>query len=283
MVAAHPFLVESSYTKSPDFRVSGQRRGRERERLALLLSALLRVPVTWLSSRQIGARGKDWVLLPTAESGPWECAYCRHMYVHSSIKYDLEEFTPVATLGPIPVTPAGDYYSPRRVGLEHELDLPDDLSESFDLFFALPRPQQDQFLRACYWLNQANCVDSVSLIFLAFIQAIEALAWAPRSETNCPTCGKPQGPGPTRLFNQFLDKYAPAAETGRRELYRVRSGMTHGSRPPFLVDVEIHSSFLPHEFEEREHVTDASFAAKIALHNWLRDPAPASIALSQSG
>jgi hypothetical protein len=152
------------------------------------------------------------------------------------------------------------------------LELPDDLEESFDLFFALPAQWQDRFLQASYWLSQANRVDSFSAMFMHTIQAIESLAWQPRSQAFCPKCNKPEGPGPTRLFNDFLDRFAPAATEGRRVLYNVRSGLSHGSMPPFLVDREIHFGYVPEVYNQRKLVGEASTAARMAMHNWLRGP-----------
>jgi hypothetical protein len=109
-------------------------------------------------------------------------------------------------------------------------------------------------------------------MFMHTIQAIESLAWQPRRQTFCPECKKPDGPGPTQLFNQFLDRFAPEATEGRSALYGVRSGLSHGSRPPFLVDTEIHFGFLPEEFRQRQTAWDALEAARIAMRNWLRNP-----------
>jgi hypothetical protein len=103
------------------------------------------------------------------------------------------------------------------------------------------------------------------------IQAVESLAWQPRSQASCPRCNKPEGPGPTRLFNDFLDRFAPGAIEGRRVLYSVRSGLSHGLMPPFLVDTEIHFGYVPEAHNQRELVGDALTAAQMAMHNWLRD------------
>src|ERR1700687_3845207 len=102
------------------------------------------------------------------------------------------------------------------------------------------------------------------------IQAIESLAWQPQSQAHCPTCNRPQGSGPTRLFNEFLDRFAPAATDGRRTLYNLRSGLTHGSMPPFLVDTEMHFGFVPEDHHQRELAALALDSARIAMHNWLR-------------
>jgi hypothetical protein len=75
-----------------------------------------------------------------------------------------------------------------------------------------------------------------------------------------------------RLFNDFLDRFAPGAIEGRRVLYNVRSGLSHGSMPPFLVDTELHFGFVLEDHQQRQLAWDALGAARIAMHNWLRDP-----------
>jgi len=124
--------------------------------------------------------------------------------VHKSIPYKLDTFTPTEGLPSIPLVPAEDFYRTGYRRRSNDLELPDDLEESFNIFFALPVQPQDRFLQASYWLNQANRVDSFSAMFMHTIQAIESLAWQPRSQTSCPTCGKAAGrPGPVVVSKTF--------------------------------------------------------------------------------
>jgi hypothetical protein len=271
LTAAHPFLLEFTYNRSPDGFVSGRRRQREGYRTALVLSSLVRRSITWHLPMEVGNHKHAWVQLPNSGLA-WNVAYCQSTYEHASIPYVRDAFTPTDGLAAIPLVTAENYYQPDRIRGGDGLELPDDLGESFDLFFALPPSQQDRFLQASYWLNQTNRVDSFSAMFIHAIQAIEALAWQPRSQTSCPRCNKPEGPGPTRLFNDFLGRFAPRATEGRRVLYAVRSGLSHGSMPPFLVDTEIHFGYVPQDYQQRELVWHALEAARMAMHNWLRAP-----------
>jgi hypothetical protein len=271
LVAPHPFLVEFIYNRSPEFTVSLCRRRREEHRLALLLSSLLKSSITWHLYKAVGGRHSTWVQLPNSGS-VWNIAFCQIAYEHESIPHVLDAFTPTDGFGRLPLVPAERYYQPRYIRDGDSLELPSDLEESIDLFFALPAQQQDRFLQASYWLNQANRVDSFSAMFMYIIQAIESLAWRRRSQTYCPRCNKPEGPGPTRLFNEFLDRHAPEATEGRRLLYNVRSGLSHGSMPPFLVDTEMYFGFVPEEQWQRQLVEEALEAARHSMHNWLRNP-----------
>jgi len=271
LIADHPFLLEFTYNRSPDDFVSGRRRQRLGYRIALVLSSLVRRSIWWHLPTEFGNHLHAWVQLPNIGLVQ-NVAYCRITYGHASIPYLPGAFTPTEGMPSIPLIPADQYYSPGYIRGGDGFELPDDLEQSFNLFFALPAQQQDRFLQACYWLNQTCRVDSFSSMFVHTIQAIESLAWQPRSQTSCPRCNKPEGPGPTRLFNEFLDRYAPGAIEGRRVLYSVRSGLSHGSLPPFLVDTEIHFGFVPEDFHQRRLAWDALEAARIAMHNWLRDP-----------
>ncbi len=271
LLAAHPFLLEFAYDRSPDFMVSMMRRHREQHRIALLLSSLLRGSITWYFAKSIGNSSHVWVQLPDPAPN-WNVAYCQIAYEHASILRAVESFTPIDGLDAIPEVPAESYYRPGYIHGLDELELPDDLAESFDLFGALPAERQDRFLQASYWLNQTTRVNSFSSIFMHTIQAIESLAWQRRSQNHCPRCNKPEGPGPTRLFNEFLDRFAPDAIEGRHTLYSVRSGLTHGSMPPFLVDTEMYFGLVPEDNRQRDLVSKALEAARIAMHNWLRDP-----------
>jgi hypothetical protein len=270
LMAAHPFLLEFAFNQSPDFAVSGRRRQREGYRIALVLSSLLRRTVTWHQPREVGNRNHAWVELPSNDQAR-NVAYCHITYEHASIRYTPDAFTPTDGVAAIPLVPAEEYYRPGYFGTQDGLELPDDLRESFDFFFTMPAQEQERFLQASYWLIQTNRVDSFSAMLLYAIQAIESLSWRPRSQSFCQACGKPEGPGPTRLFNEFLDQFAAGAIGGQQVLYSVRSGLSHGSRPPFLIDTEMLFGFIPEEYEQMQLAWDALLAARIAVHNWLRN------------
>jgi hypothetical protein len=270
-MAAHPFLLEFTYKRSLNESVSQRRREREGNRLALILSSLLRPNITWQRLLAVGNRNYAWVQLPNS-GGKWNPAYCQIMYSHESIPHNLDNFTRTEGFSPIPLVPAENYYQPGHRPENDGLEMPDDMAKSFDNFFALPPHLQDRFLQASFWLNQANRVDSLSAMFMHTIQAIESLAWQPRGQEHCEACGKSKGAGPTRLFHEFLERFAPQAIEQRKVLYEVRSGLSHGSRPPFLIDTEVHFGFVPEDLDQRRYVSNAMEAAMLAMHNWLRDP-----------
>lgn len=271
LIGAYPFLLESTYNKSPDNLIDSLRRERVGFRISLVLSSLLRRSITWHLPTAVGNRNHAWVQLPNSGHQP-NVAYCTITYDHPSIRHIVDAFSPTDSLPSIPLVAAENYYKPGYFHRGDGLELPDDLEESFDLFFFLSPQRQDRFVQASYWFNQAKRVDSFSSMFLYTIQAIESLAWRPRSQSECPTCKRTVGPGPTRLFREFLDRFAPEAREGSDTLYTVRSGLSHGSIPPFLVDTEFHFGYLPEGYGQWQLVGDAFDAARIAMRNWLRNP-----------
>ncbi len=99
-------------------------------------------------------------------------------------------------------------------------------------YHALPGDLPRRFNRACYWYSlavQFNKEPSLSTV--AFSTAVECLLPRP-SKSQCPSCGKPTGSGPTKLFTEHLKKYGvlPPSLAGRRDvIYSVRSALVHGS------------------------------------------------------
>jgi hypothetical protein len=66
LMAAHPFLLEFTYNRSPDPAVSRRRWQREGYRISLVLSSLLR-SITWYPPTAVGNLNHAWIQLP--ESG----------------------------------------------------------------------------------------------------------------------------------------------------------------------------------------------------------------------
>jgi hypothetical protein len=149
LIAAHPFLLEFTYNRSPDDIVSGSRRQREGYRIVRVLSSLLRHSITWYLPKAIGNRHYAWVQLPNSLA-VWNVAYCPITYDHASIRHIPDAFTPTDGLPLLPLIPAEHYYRPGYIRSGDGLELPNDLEESFDLFFALPIQLQGQFLQVSY-------------------------------------------------------------------------------------------------------------------------------------
>lgn len=201
-------------------------------------------------------------------------SYRQEGYYYDGMCNPAEDFSPVAHLEPIGAVPPQDYYRGEHRSNDQALKIPSDLSESLDRFYALALGVQDRFLNACYWLSQANFASSWSMTFLAAIQAIETLVDPATDGAKCAHCGLTRRPGPTQQFASFLKRYVPSGkegDEGRRLLYEIRSGLTHGYHPPFLADTEIVSMLSPAAEQQGQYLTLALTSARVALRNWLRD------------
>jgi hypothetical protein len=216
-----------------------------------------------------------WVLMPPEKEGTApKIAYRQEGYHYDGMCNPAENFSPVAHFEPVGAVPPQEYYRGEHRSNDNALKVPWDLSESFDRFYALSRGVQDRFLNACYWLSQANFASSLSMTFLAAVQAIETLVDPASRGTRCAQCGLTKRPGPTQQFASFLKRAVPSAhggDEGCRLLYEVRSGLTHGYHPPFLADTEIVGTLSPAADQQGQYLSLALTSARVALRNWLHD------------
>jgi hypothetical protein len=113
----------------------------------------------------------------------------------------------------------------------------------------------------------------MSSYFLACVQAFETLVDRP-SPQPCPTCGKDTGPGPTKLFQDFIEKHCPASEVDKKilsQLYSVRSALAHGhylfqlDEAPWAFSLAATVA----SFHEQDISRSAITVAKEDLRNWL--------------
>jgi hypothetical protein len=211
---------------------------------------------------------------PEKEGTAPKVAYRQEGYHYDGMCNPAEDFNPVGQLDPLGSVPPQDYYRGEYLSGGKSLKVPADLSDSFDRYYSLEHALQDRFLNACYWLGQANFASSLSMTFLAAIQAIETLVDPATGGTTCEQCGLTKRPGPTQQFAAFLKRYVPSdngGDKGCRLLYEVRSGLSHGYYPPFLVDTEISGALHPAAYEQGRYVSLALTSARVAMHNWLHD------------
>lgn len=171
-----------------------------------------------------------------------------------------------------PIVPrfAGNDYYDHLFGEDGELILPPNIEELLSVFEALQKPVRKAFLRACYWFSLGiENRNERALAIVMFSNAIECLLPRPGNR-QCKQCLKPSGKGPTKLFNEHLEKYAPtllSLEEQRNTIYEIRSALVHGSR---LDAVDVH--FFSPEREERNLSLLLEFTARRSLVNWLADP-----------
>lgn len=278
LYAHHPFLLEFSYDRAVNALSDHARRCREAWPIHLVFNALLTTPVWWDGGRIVSTHGHSWVLLPSTTDPPeWNVAYLQHSYSYSGYLPTSEAFSSVDSIQPIAAIPAAEYYGDPYRTTGDPLVIPDNLGQSFDLFFQASLRRRRQFLRACYWLSQVNQLTSFSLSFICAIQAIDALLPPTLPGIRCKKCGLEQRPSRTALFVEFLNRFAPSptvTDADRQALFRVRSDLSHGFRDPLILDQASGFGLHPEVSEERTQGTRALRTAQVALYNWLHTPEP---------
>lgn len=278
-LAEHPFVLQFSFPSSPSWVVRNSRKANRGRQIGLMLTGLLAGTV-WPQS---GNGEHHWVLRPQKRGGV-RSEYLQAGYVCSGLSEESDAFDSTDKLEPLPeIDPSVYYFRWGLVG-ESRFEVPRNLSELVDGFCALPPTQQDQFIRACYWLEWAGktYVASRSAAFAALVTSIEAVMGPESGGPACKTCGKPTGKSVRQRFRDLLEELAPGGagiETARKELYSVRSTLLHGSRllPSDYLGIRPGPG-LSDEFHNMHH---AQCLVRLVLAKWLAKKAALVSAGSQ--
>jgi hypothetical protein len=268
----HPIVLELAIDLSGDHAVDTPRVELAFHTLALALSGLvvhLKVPDR--------TGGREWVLVPedrTKTEPLWRSIYAQTDYwvtepQDESIPGRRESFSPLDNLEPLPVLALPEYQSRRGISADETLTIPDTLGESLDRLGALDESRQDQFLRACFWLNHAARVWSMShsASYAATAQAVEALL-PPAKGVFCSACQRSHDePSIGQRFNAWVQSNVPDEEQ-RSGLYRLRSNVIHGARL-LAFDLRFSWGLDPVATAERSSQDLMWRAARIGLANWL--------------
>ena len=80
-------------------------------------------------------------------------------------------------------------------------------------------------------------------------------------------------PGPGERFRTFIEQYAPGAslEIRRRDMYRLRSAILHGSAL-MTMDQDSHLGWAPPEQNETDLMDELWGLTRNAMRNWLKKP-----------
>jgi hypothetical protein len=264
--APHPFVLEFQLRRSSSWVVEDHRFKRLLKEWSQVLSALLNCrislplntgPATW--GRAAGAGPGLHIFHESyfeSPDGP---------RIRSLEWSGASQFEPLIEEPPIP------YYLRAPFG-GRDVRVPASATAYLDRFNRLKAEQRLRFLRACYWISHAQAVSviSKSASFTALASAIESLvpdAGGPR----CPECGRMTGPGPTERFNQFIDRFLPdhiPLDAHKKDLYRLRSAISHGSKI-FVVDDDRSAYFFPDSSQQEEALEALLGSVRLCLHNWL--------------
>lgn len=266
----HPFVLEVVHRSSDNTDLRIQRGIREVQTVSLLLSGL----IPWIVCERPGHLEQRWAIRLRQGSADSPSEWVQLTYMFPGFQALADEMTSDPGT-PIELIEADGFYAKRGIRPDDVLQLPLSFELMLDHFYALGLEKRDQFLRWAYWLNHAKQIWNLShsAHYLALIQAVEALR--PRLPGSvCQHCRSQTGPGPTQQFVDFVERHPPRqdpeTERERRELYRLRSALTHGGK---LLRRDLHVALFaglePAELKERESSDRAALLTRIAGVNWL--------------
>jgi hypothetical protein len=267
----HPFILEYPMHahRTPELRM--RRRHKNAIEWAWVLNALLHAGITSYSSPR---SPQLWAIRHDVFTPFW--ASKSYSFTGSQIFSDV--LSEQAAL--MPVLPAETYFSDisNPAWADVPLDtfcLPDNLDRLVSTFVGLDGVRRRRFLRspaAIYTARELWDV-SISSYFLMCVQAIETLVDRP-SPVPCPECKRDMGPGPTKLFRKFVDRYCSDSGVEEKvvsELYSVRSALAHGH---YLFQLDeapwsLNMGAMIARAGEDETYRSAIRVAKTGLRNWL--------------
>jgi hypothetical protein len=253
-----PFQLEARIPKNPDGLAETNRTLRELDTYQYLFTLLLAPHVGlahWLPDRLWAPLKRDRLIVN----------YVVRPGFFTNENGRQDDF-PEREYGPAPVFDGDDYYEYLWSSDPH-LRIPSSLGDDLSLFKSLPPDESNDFRRACYWFALGIQFRSErSLATVAFSTAIECLL-PNLSSPACDTCGKPTGPGPTRLFKDHVDRYGytvPELIKRRKKLYDARSDLVHGA---FASRVD--RDFMANRFNDNLSLLE--LVSRRSLIGWLRD------------
>lgn len=273
-LANHPFVLEYAYPNSCNRFVRLHRSTKRQRELMLLLNAFLRGGVATADQ----SASYEWVLVPSNPDDPKsiETKYLQKGYWPSGIdarEKDKYGFSTSDIGRNLETTPSVEYYTEFGFSPIEVFRIPDNFQVSFKLYNALSADKKRDFLRASHWkkVSSDSFQISQSSAYIALVNAIESLVPPAKSEGRCSECGKEKGPGPTKNFRGFLEKYTPGVPSEyRNELYRIRSKFTHGgSLMPGDMAGKGGFRFNPGQNEIRNKHYALSHIVQVALISWL--------------
>ncbi|MFE6825300.1 hypothetical protein [Streptomyces sp. NPDC057690] len=272
--ADHPLICEIAYEGSGDGLVDMARADRESRQLVLFLTLLVR----GLKLPNHHQSRKSWAYLPPFEANDSigrpepHSGYVQLGYKLNGIPARTDELTEQADAAAMPTAAI----PPEYISHDLTLTLPESLTDDLDGFFSLTPNDRRRLLRSAYWLHHSRQVFyySKSAAYTALVQSVEVLLEPPSEQAQCSTCLRSTGPGPTRLFMDFINRYAPARTAAERSMhkdaYRIRSKIAHGDHL-FVLDEE--TGFMSGQTHalELEQLGHAQKVCRTAVIAWLRE------------
>jgi len=256
-----PFILEVRTKKSPNILIETNRYLEALDFYQWLLTLLL--PHS-LKSPAVGNGQPKWTILQIENVPEYHLAYeafnAHESDIETGENFSVSEIPNVARY-----SGNEDYYN-HLWFQSSEIELPVEMEDKLHLFDNLPKESKENFRRSLYWFNVGSKLyNQEQLSIIPFSIAIECLLPNPSNEV-CPTCTKPLGDGPTKLFKDFMENHLSLPENIehlKKGIYPKRSSMVHGS---FALAAD-HGFFSIEKDENTELITE-SFIRR-ALIDWL--------------
>jgi hypothetical protein len=264
--AAHPAVLELSYSGSPDRSVEHVRILRKQHETRLLLHLFVNGGITWENVMQ---GKKKWAFIRDGDELRSE--WLQLGYTAPGFQATAKELSNPKGLQVLKSATTEEYFS--RWGVStNPLEVPANLTSLFDAFYELSPKDREKFLRACFWYYTAGSASEVTpaLQYNCLVTAIETLM-GEAEKILCDCCGKDTSPGPTGKFKSFLETYAPGDHNNkdRGAFYALRSKLSHGGML-FRHDLPRALGILhPTEIREWDSGGNISRLARIGLINWM--------------
>jgi hypothetical protein len=269
MSADHPFVLEYPIQafRSPELR--HKRRHKNAVEWTWVLNALLRGSI-----KCSGTRPRKMRAIRSGEPAH-PCFWAQEFYIVPGFSGFRDALSEPGL--PLPVVPSDAYFGERHHA-DFPIDtfyVPDNLDALIAAFLKLDGGERRRFLRSAtaIYMAQELWDVSISSFLLGCVQAIETLLDRP-APNPCPTCNRDMGPGPTRLFRDFVETHCLTGAVEQKAasaLYSVRSSLAHG-RYLFQIDEapwSINLGAIIASDHEIDVARSALLIAKEGLRNWL--------------
>lgn len=280
----YPFLLQYLYPTSSNKIIDSMRRQETEQRYLNLLSLFLHTKI----KQNPSVFHTDWTFDMTRKLT--EERFIGYMYDFESYSSVLDTFSDTSGYQMATLVPQTEYYTGTLAFknvlnvADTELKLPDNLVVSFEKVDSLGNKDQENFLRACYWLRQAQIQQEVSRSssLIALVAAIECLI----EKNQCPGCHQEIIPSSgrcdvckepiyriTAAFKTFVETWFPDAARYPEAiglLYNTRSTAVHGSGI-LLSDSHPWIHFTEHKqaLDEYDTYERAYLITKVVLYNSL--------------
>jgi hypothetical protein len=269
--ADKPFILEFPVHDAGRWRITNHRRRREHRKLTLVINLLLRGTTKLLPDRP----SSFWAYIPKADEIQW----VQEFYSADFGEAVIDELSPPSG-EKLEEIEAKKYYSKEFWVDDDRLCVPDDLDESVWRYQSLSPALRAKFDRAAYWLSMASrqWEDSISASYASLVSSAEAFAEKSSQHTvYCQQCEKDRShdvPGAAEKFRAFFEKYTPepGLKQRRSKMYGLRSMILHGS-DLIQLDQGRGLGWDPPWWDEREMTWELWSLMRIAVRNWLKDPA----------